>query len=104
MAQPIQIYLGVPQISKLPVYNVTSGQQVTIKQVIVTNTSETDSKITLTVSSIDIMKDYVVKAGETQFVNMNAVLEKNNTLFLQQEKANAINVLISGELDQLGSY
>ncbi|MDA1545868.1 hypothetical protein [Bacillus cereus group sp. TH253LC] len=104
MAQPIQIYLGVPQTSKLPVYNVTSGQQITIKQVIFSNTAETDSKITLTVSSIDIMKDYVVKAGETQIVNMNAVLEKNNTLFLQQEKANAINVLISGELDQLGSY
>lgn len=104
MAQPIQIYLGVPQTSKLPVYNVTTGQQVTIKQVIFSNTAETDSKITLTVSSIDIMKDYIVKAGETQIVNMNAVLEKNNTLFLQQEKANAINVLISGELDQLGSY
>lgn len=102
--QPVQIYLGVPQTSKLPVYSVPSGQQITIKQMILTNTDVADSKITVTVNSIDIMKDFIVKTGETKIVDMNAVLDKNNTLFLQQEKQNAINILISGASDQIVSY
>ncbi|PEL95843.1 hypothetical protein CN575_02365 [Bacillus wiedmannii] len=95
MAQPIQIYLGAPQTTKLPVYD-GKGQQVTIKQLIFANTTELDTKITVTVNTIDIMKGFVVKAGETRVIDATIVLNPNDRLSLQQEKENAINVMING--------
>ncbi|UPL43258.1 hypothetical protein MU858_21315 [Bacillus sp. PGP15] len=99
--KPVQIYLGAPQTSKLPVYDVKPGQQVTVKQMIFTNTDATDAKITVTINTVDIMKDYVVKAGETQLISTNIVLNENNSLSLQQEKQNAINTMISGVSESL---
>lgn len=99
--KPVQIYLGAPQTSKLPVYDVKPGQQVTIKQMIFTNTDAADAKITVTINTVDIMKDYVVKAGETQLISTDIVLNENNTLSLQQEKPNAINAMISGVSESL---
>lgn len=94
--QPIQIYLGVPKTSAFQVYSVKPQKQVTIKQMILTNTDAEDSKITVTVNTIDIMKDLIVKSGETRFIDLNVVLNESNTLSLQQEKTNAINVVVSG--------
>lgn len=99
MTQPIQIYLGVPQTVKLPVYEAQQGQQTTIKQMIFTNTNETDAKITVTVNTVDIMKDYIVKAGETKLINLEIILKQSDKLSLQQEKVNAINVMICGTLE-----
>ncbi|WP_264448923.1 hypothetical protein [Bacillus cereus] len=99
--RPIQIYLGVPQPNKLPVYEVPAGQQTTIKQMIFSNTDSVDSKITVTINTIDIMKDYVVKTGETKIIDLAIVLNQNDRLSLQQEKANAINVMISGTSEQI---
>lgn len=99
--KPVQIYLGAPQTSKLPVYDVKPGQQVTIKQMIFTNTDAVDAKITVTINTVDIIKDYVVKAGETQLISTDIVLNENNSLSLQQEKQNAINAMISGVSESL---
>ncbi len=94
--RPVQIYLGVPQTDKLQVYDVKPGKQVTIKQMILTNTDAEAAKLTVTVNTIDIMKGIVVNPGETKFLDLTVVLNENNTLSLQQEKTNAINVMISG--------
>ncbi|GAB6483371.1 hypothetical protein bcgnr5371_57500 [Bacillus cereus] len=94
--RPVQIYLGVPQTTKLPVYECQPTQQTTIKQMIFSNTNETDAKITVTVNTVDIMKDYIVKAGETKFIDVAIVLNPKDRLCLQQEKVNAINVMVNG--------
>ncbi|MEH7186467.1 hypothetical protein [Bacillus toyonensis] len=99
MSQSVQIYLGVPQTSKLPVYDVKPGIQVTIKQMIVTNTDIVDAKVTMTVNTVDIMKNRIIKAGSTEVIDMFVVLNQSNTLSLQQEKDNAINVMISGTFE-----
>lgn len=95
--QPIQIYLGIPQTQKLPVYDV-KGRLVKVTQIIFSNTSAEDSKITVTVNTTDIMKNFVIKANETILIPMSLVLSQNNVLSLQQDKENAVNVTISGEL------
>ncbi|PFS53477.1 hypothetical protein COK41_28835 [Bacillus cereus] len=100
MSQSVQIYLGVPQTSKLQVYDAKNGQ-VTIKQMIVTNTAAEDAKLTMTVNTVDIMKDRIVKAGATEVIDMFVVLNPNNTLSLQQDKTNALNVMISGVSEPL---
>ncbi|TFF43674.1 hypothetical protein EQ803_27560 [Bacillus thuringiensis] len=100
--KPVQMYLGVPQQTKIPVYEVQSNQQSTVKQVILTNTDSEDAKITITVNTVDIMKNLVVSAGETKLLNIEIVLNQNDRLLLQQEKTNAINVIISGVTETLG--
>ncbi|WP_448163790.1 hypothetical protein [Bacillus pacificus] len=98
--KPVQIYLGVPQTAKLQVYDVKTGKQVTIKQMIITNTNETDAKLTVTVNTTDIMNGLIVNPGETKFIDLTVVLNENNTLSLQQDKENAINVMISGYIEE----
>ncbi|MED2932860.1 hypothetical protein P4308_12140 [Bacillus wiedmannii] len=91
---PVQIYLGVPQTVKLPVYEAKG--QTTIKQMIFSNTLETEAKITVTVNTIDIMKKLIVGPGETKVIDTTIVLNPNDRLSLQQETENAINVMING--------
>ncbi|PFN11521.1 hypothetical protein, partial [Bacillus cereus] len=67
----------------------------------VTNTAAEDAKLTMTVNTVDIMKDRIVKAGETEVIDMFIVLNPNNTLSLQQDKTNALNVMISGVSEPL---
>lgn len=98
--KPVQIYLGAPQIQKLPVYESQQGQQTTIKQMILSNTAEVDAKLTVTINTIDIMKDLIVEVGETKVIDLSIVLNSADRLSLQQEKANAINAMISGVLEQ----
>ncbi|WP_242250696.1 hypothetical protein [Bacillus cereus group sp. BfR-BA-01379] len=66
---------------------------------IFTNTKESDAKLTITVNTIDIMKNYIVKAGETRFLDTSVVLDPNDAFSVQQETENAINVSISGILE-----
>lgn len=97
--QSTQLYLGVPQTSKLPVYEVAIGKQATIKQMILTNTNADDAKVTVTVNTIDIMKDLIVKGGDTKIIDLTVVLKQEDRLSLQQEKPNAINAMINGEVE-----
>lgn len=102
--RPVQIYLGVPQTTKLPVYEGKPGEQTTIKQMILSNTTDADAKITVTINTIDIMKNLIVHAGETRLIDLSIVLNGNDRLCLQQEKENAINVMINGVLEQVLPY
>ncbi|GAB6742221.1 hypothetical protein bcgnr5412_54830 [Bacillus cereus] len=102
--KPVQMYLGSPQQAKLPVYEVQSNQQATVKQIVLSNTVTTDSKITVTVNTIDIMKDLIVTAGETRIIDTTIVLNQNDRLSLEQEKLNAINVMINGVIEPMMGY
>lgn len=96
MNQSIKIYLGAPQTEKIPVLKVDERQRVTATKMIFTNTEDTDAKLTITVNTIDVMKNFVVKAGETKFLDVSIVLDPKDTLLIKQERENAINVNISG--------
>lgn len=99
MNQSIKIYVGVPQTVKLPVFEAKQGNRVTATKMILTNTTESDSKLTVTLNTIDIMKNIIVPGGETKFLDIAIVMDPNDKLFLQQEKENAINVTVGGTLE-----
>ncbi|PHB06812.1 hypothetical protein COE84_28475 [Bacillus wiedmannii] len=99
MNQSVKIYVGVPQTDKLPVFEVKQGSRVTATKMILTNTTETDAKLTVTLNTIDIMKNVNVPGGETKFLDIAIVMDQNDKLFLQQAKENAINVTIGGVLE-----
>lgn len=90
----IQIYLGKPQIEKLAVCDVPQSQQITVKQMILNNSLETDQKVTLTINTIDIMT-IKVKPGEN-VRDTFIVLNPSDKLLVQQETENAVNVMING--------
>lgn len=93
----VRMYLGAPQTAKLQVRTVSGGSREIIKQMVLTNTDQSaPSKLTVTINTVDVMKDITLAAGETKVIDMYQVLEPGDTVFLQQEKENAINVLMSG--------
>lgn len=94
--RPVRMFLGVPQTDKIQVYKVQTGRQAVITQAILTNTSAEDAKLTLTINTIDIMKGYTVAAGETKILDLYIVLNEEDSVSLQQETANAINVTLNG--------
>ncbi|AXY05487.1 hypothetical protein CUC43_00370 [Bacillus thuringiensis LM1212] len=106
--QSVKIYVGVPQTAKLPVYEAKQGNRVTATKMILTNTDTVASKVTITLNTIDIMKDILVAGGETKFLDIAVVMDPNDTLSIQQEKQNAVNVTITGVLESTfaipGSY
>ena len=104
MAKDIQIYLGKPQVEKLPVYEVAEGHQATVKQIIFNNSQETAQKVTITVNTIDVMVASVEPAtsnGGAYVRDTFIVLKSGDRLSLKQEKADAVNVMISGTSEPL---
>lgn len=99
MAAPVKMFLGVPQTSKIQVYKVDAGMRATIKQMVFTNTEDVDAKVTITVNTIDVIKNKLIPAGTTEVMNSFIVLEQTDTLSISQEKENAINATISGILE-----
>ncbi|PHF94242.1 hypothetical protein [Bacillus wiedmannii] len=105
MAESTKIYMGVPQTVKLPVYDTTPGTRVTATKMILTNTDETkDAKVTVTVNTMDVMKNIDVKAGETKILDIYIVLEPKDVLSLQQDTLNAVNVTIGGLSEKILAY
>lgn len=97
--QPIRMYLGTPQTSKLQVFNIPAKRRAVMKEIVLTNTENEDVKITLTINTVDVIKDYIVPASKTEFIHLSSVLNQNDAVYLQQDKLNAVNVMISGELE-----
>lgn len=94
--RPTRIFLGVPQTDKIQVYKVAQGRQVLLRRAVLTNTATEDAALTLTVNTIDILKDFVVPAGETKTLELYIVLYEGDTVNLQQGTENAINVALNG--------
>lgn len=96
--RPVRMFLGVPQVDKIQVYKVSEGRRAIITQAILTNTEKEDAKLTMTINTIDVMRDYVVGAGESKVIDLFIVLNETDTVSLKQETANAINVALNGQV------
>lgn len=96
--RPVRMFLGVPQVDKIQVYKVQEGRNAVITQVILTNTEKEDTSLTLTINTIDLLRDYVVPAGKSEVIDLFIVLNGTDTVSLKQETANAINVSLSGQV------
>jgi len=93
---PTRLFLGVPQTSKIQVYAVAQSRSVIVTQAILTNTSEVDTALNLTVNTTDVMRDFKVASGETKIIDLYIVLNEGDTVSLQQDKENAINITLNG--------
>lgn len=94
--RPTRLFLGVPQTDKIQVYKVSPGRSAVITQAILSNTDVEDANLTLTINTIDILKNYTVAAGESLIIDLYVVLNEDDTVSLQQDKSNAINVTLNG--------
>lgn len=95
--RPVRMFLGVPQVDKIQVYKVSEGRRAVITQAILTNTESEDASLTLTVNTIDVLRDYVVPANESKVIDLFIVLNESDTVSLKQETVNAINVSLNGQ-------
>lgn len=94
--RPKRMFMGTPQVDKIQVYKVSDGRSAVITQAIFTNKEEEEARLTLTINSIDIMRKYVVGAGETKVIDLYIVLDEGDSVSLQQETENAVNVTLNG--------
>ncbi|MBF7155704.1 MULTISPECIES: hypothetical protein [Bacillus cereus group] len=95
MEQSIQVFLGVPKTSIQSVFTAQQQQRVILKQIIFRNSLEVEAKVTVSINTVDVMT-VNVKGGSSEIRDTFIVLKPGDTLFLQQEKENAINVTIGG--------
>ncbi|MCT1798487.1 hypothetical protein [Aerococcus viridans] len=91
-----RFYLGAPQHEKIQVYQVPTGRAASLTQAIVTNTTDGDAKFTLTVNTVDVLRDYIITAGESKILDLYVVLKDGDVVSLSQETANALNVTLNG--------
>lgn len=91
-----RFYLGAPQIEKIQVYQVPTGRSASLTQAIVTNTTDGDAKFTLTVNTVDVLRDYIITAGESKILDLYVVLKDGDVVSLSQETANALNITLNG--------
>lgn len=96
--RPVRMFLGVPQVDKIQVYKVSDGRRAIITQAILTNTDKEDATLTLTINTIDVLREYNVPAGESKVIDLFIVLDETDTVSLKQETANAINVALNGQV------
>ncbi len=91
-----RFYLGSPQQDKIQVYQVPTGRGASITQAIITNTTDAEAKLTLTVNTVDVLRNYTIAAGQSEVLNIFVVLKDGDTVSLQQDTANALNVTLNG--------
>lgn len=91
-----RFYLGTPQIDKIQVYRVPTGRTASITQAIVTNTTDADVKLTMTINTTDILNNYVIKANESKVLDLYVVLQDGDVVSLCQDTLNALNVTLNG--------
>lgn len=96
--RPTRFYLGAPQTDKIQVYKVAAGRSGVLTKAIFTNTTGEDATLTLTVNTIDVMKNYKVLAGETEVIDLYIVLDDGDAISLQQDTTNAVNVTLNGSV------
>ncbi|HDR4709719.1 TPA: hypothetical protein QCQ87_004841 [Bacillus paranthracis] len=92
-----QIYLGKPQTNPIEVCTVQKGQKVTVTQIILNNSAETEQEVTLTINTIDVMT--LTAKGKADFQNTSIVLKQGDRLLLKQQTEGAVNVMINGTLE-----
>ena len=92
-----RFYFDTPQTDKLQAFNVVNPVGF-LSSATFTNTSDTESKITITLNGADILYDYPVKAGENTVVPFNIALETGDIVYIKQSVANAVNVSLNGSV------
>lgn len=95
--QAKRFYFDTPQTDKLQAFQYT-GNGGMLTSATFTNTSDTPSKITITLNGADILYDYEVAAGANEVVPFNIVLEAGDIVYIKQSVANAVNVSLNGSI------
>ena len=96
MKWAVRMFIGTPQTDKIQVFKVSNNRCAVVTKAILTNSTEEESWVTLTVNAIDVIRKLKVAAGETRFLDLYIVLNDGDSLSLQQETDNAINVTLNG--------
>lgn len=99
---PKRLYLGQPGTSMTTLYTVNG--KVIVRNIVLTNTASTDSRISIHFvpsgqspdNSNKIVSDYAVQAGDTVVIDLRAVLETGDTIQAVQATAGAVTAYISG--------
>ena len=92
-----RFYFDTPQTEKLQAFSMFSETGL-LNYATFTNTSDQESKITITLNGADILYDYTVTPGANEVLPFNIVLQNGDIVYIKQSVANAVNVSLNGSI------
>lgn len=93
---PINIYRGTAPTTLTTVYTVPTGKKVIIKNIIVTSVSSAEGYINIQAGGKSVLSKVVIKPRDVMVLDLSLVLEAGETISVNQQYANFLDVHISG--------
>lgn len=91
-----RLFKGNLGASIVTAYRVPVTTTAIIKNIIITNKTTTEAALTITISGIEIIYNYIVTPKDTITLDLSAVMNSTEEIILSTNMANSINIYISG--------
>ena len=95
-ATPKRLFKGTAETTSTTVYTVPESTTTIVKNIVLTNKTANNAKITITIAGTEVICGYSVAANDTVVIDLSLVMNATETITVQSGTANAINIYISG--------
>lgn len=93
---PKSLYKGTAGTSASTAYTVPASTVTIVKNIVITNKTNSAATVNITVAGLEIVYRYSVEANSTVTLDVSIVMNANETITVQAGTASAINIYISG--------
>lgn len=91
-----RLYKGTAGTSVNTAYKVPGSTTTIVKNIVMTNKTGSAATITITIAGVEVVNNYSVAANDTVVIDLSLVMNATETITVQSDTANAINIYISG--------
>lgn len=96
VAKAKRLYKGTAGETSTTAYTVPASTTTIVKNIVLTNKTANDATITITIAGTEVVCGYSVVANNTTVIDLSLVMNAAETITVQSDTANAINIYISG--------
>lgn len=95
-ATPKRLYKGTAGTTSSTAYTVPANTTTIVKNIVLTNKSASVATATIVIAGIEVINNYSINANDTIAIDLSLVMAATETITVQANAANAINIYISG--------
>ncbi|MEK4883490.1 hypothetical protein NST81_01995 [Bacillus sp. FSL W8-0223] len=95
-ANPKRLYKGTSDTTSTTAYTVPENTTTIVKNIVLTNKTPSAATITIAVAGTEVVYGYFVAANDTVVIDLSLVMNATETITVQSDTANAVNIYISG--------
>jgi hypothetical protein len=93
---PKRLYKGTPTTTVATAYTVPASTTTIVKNIILTNTTSSDAKVSVLLGGVSIVEQVTISAYSTSTIDLSAVLNGAEIIEVWQGTASACRMYISG--------